>query len=128
VTRGCNGTAFGLGMLWRFARPSASGANILVEHALRVKAEVWPLETRMLNSIEGTIAASGVTIEELSTSRPKEWGDKNLYQRADALGWSEMYLGTFGGPSASVHGNWMDLLGMHLDDHDGGEGFTPSPK
>lgn len=83
-----------------------------------------PVETRMLNSIAKTLNASGETLDTVSTSRPKEWANKNLYQRAETLGWEELYLGTFGGPSASVHGNWMDLLENHLEEHDG-QGFSP---
>jgi hypothetical protein len=36
------------------------------------------------------------------------------------------YLGTFGGPSSSVHGNWGDLLEFQLDtNHEDGT-FKPS--
>jgi uncharacterized protein DUF5677 len=83
-----------------------------------------PVETRMIASINRTMKASGVRLEDLSVSRPKEWGDKNFYQRTEALGLSELYLGSFGGPSASVHGGWMDLLGMQLITHDDDRSFT----
>jgi Family of unknown function (DUF5677) len=89
------------------------------------RGEVLPIEARMLNSIAKTVAASATRIEDLSVSRPKNWADKNLYERADEIGLGEMYLGTFGGASASVHGNWMDLLEMHLEYHDSSDGFTP---
>jgi hypothetical protein len=83
-----------------------------------------PVETRMIASITRTAKASGVRLEDLSVSRPKEWADKNFYQRTEALGLGELYLGSFGGPSASVHGGWMDLLGMQLISHDDDRSFT----
>jgi hypothetical protein len=85
--------------------------------------KVLPVEARMLASIDRAVKESGVRLEDLSISRPKEWADKNLYQKSEAIGLGETYLGTFGGPSASVHGNWMDLLGMHLRPHDSGDGY-----
>lgn len=88
--------------------------------------EILPVEKRMLASIARVVAASNTSIEALSSSRPKEWADKNLFQRAGDVGLDEVYLGTFGGPSASIHGNWMDLLGMHLEPPDDEIGFKPS--
>jgi hypothetical protein len=35
------------------------------------------------------------------------------------------YIGTFGGPSSSVHGNWMDLFEFHLETHQGEASFSP---
>jgi hypothetical protein len=88
--------------------------------------EVLPVETRMLNSIARVAKASGMLIENVSVSRPKEWADKNIFERAEAVGLGEAYLGAFRGPSASVHGSWMDLLEFQLDtDHEEGT-FAPS--
>jgi hypothetical protein len=90
------------------------------------EGRVLPVETRMLNSIAKVANASGVRIEDVSASRPREWADKNLFERAEAVGLGEAYLGAFRGPSASVHGNWMDLLEFQLDTaHDEGT-FAPS--
>jgi hypothetical protein len=90
------------------------------------EGKVLPVETRMLNSIAKVANASGMRIEGLSASRPREWADKNIFERAEAVGLGEAYLGAFRGPSASVHGNWMDLLEFQLDtDHDE-RTFAPS--
>lgn len=69
-----------------------------------------PVHTRMLNSIAKAVKASGARIEDLSPSRPKKLGRQNLFERAQAVGLDDRYMGTFGGPSSSVHGNWSDLL------------------
>jgi hypothetical protein len=87
--------------------------------------EILPVEQRMLESIDRAVKASGLSIGDLSPSRPRDWADKNLYQKADAVGLGETYIGTFGGPSSSVHGNWMDLLEFHLDTHHDEGNFSP---
>jgi hypothetical protein len=90
------------------------------------EGKILPVETRMLDSIERVAKASGMRIEEVSVSRPKEWADKNIFERAEAVGLNEAYMGAFRGPSASVHGNWMDLLEFQLDtDHEEAT-FAPS--
>jgi hypothetical protein len=90
------------------------------------EGEELPVHTRMLNSIAKAVKASGVRIEDLSPSRPKNWANKNLFERAQAIGLDNGYIGTFGGPSSSVHGNWGDLLEFQLDtNHEDGT-FKPS--
>jgi hypothetical protein len=79
--------------------------------------DTLPVEERMLGSINKAVKASGLSIEDLSPSRPRDWADKDLYERADAVGLAGTYIGTFGGPSSSVHGNWMDLLEFQLETH-----------
>lgn len=88
--------------------------------------QVLPIEQRMLASVEKKARASGVSIEATSSSRPKNWGDKNLFQRAQAIGFDDAYLGVISGPSHNIHGNWMDLLEYHLESHD--EHFVPKPE
>lgn len=87
-----------------------------------------PVHTRMLNSIAKAVAASGVRMEDLSPSRPKNWADKNLSERAQAVGLDEGYVGTFGGPSASVHGDWGDLLQFQLETNHEDRTFKPNLK
>ncbi len=76
--------------------------------------EILPIEKRMLHSIERTAKASRVDIAEVSSSYPKNWGDKNLFERAETVGLAGAYRPAVGGGSHSVHGNWMDLLEYHL--------------
>jgi hypothetical protein len=87
--------------------------------------EKLPVEERMFASIDKAVKASGLSIDDLSPSRPKDWADKNLYKRADAVGLSGTYIGTFGGLSSSVHGNWMDLLEFQLETHHDEGNFSP---
>jgi hypothetical protein len=89
------------------------------------RGEKLPIEERMLGSIDKAVKASGLSIEDLSPSRPKDWADKNLYERADAVGLGGTYIGTFGGPSSSIHGNWMDLLEFQLETHHDEGNFCP---
>ena len=74
-----------------------------------------PVEERMLDLIDKAVKAAGLSIADLSPSCPRDWADKNLYERADLVGLGGTYVGTFGGPSSSVHGNWMDLLEFQLE-------------
>ena len=95
--------------------------------------EVLPIETRMLNSIERTATKSEISIQDVSTSEPKNWGNKNIFERAKDVELDEIYLAAMGGGSHSVHGNWMDLLEYHLEDKEGGFGpnlewRTPRPQ
>ncbi|MGX4806944.1 DUF5677 domain-containing protein [Bradyrhizobium guangdongense] len=97
-----------------------------IEQSIAVRKGVTlPVEARMLNSIARVARASGIRMEDVSASRPKEWADKNIFERAESVGLGEAYLGAFRGPSASVHGNWMDLLEFQLEtDHEEGT-FVP---
>jgi len=71
------------------------------------------IETRILDSIDISFKVSGVTSEDVP-QHLKNWGDKNIYQKAVDLGLADVYLAAFGGGSHSVHGNWQDLLEFHL--------------
>jgi hypothetical protein len=93
-------------------------ANIEARGGIRL-----PIEDRMLSSISAAATRSGFSIVDLSSSEPKKWGERDLYQRAKAVGLDVIYLAAFGGGSQNVHGNWMDLLEYHLDGE--GEEFAP---
>jgi hypothetical protein len=87
---------------------------------------VLPIEERMLASIRRTAEASGVALADIEPGHPKNWGNKNLFEKAEAVGLMEPYLAAFGGGSHSVHGNWMDLLEYHLESDE--DGFQPQLK
>lgn len=80
--------------------------------------ETWPIEERMLRSIEASAKNSGVDLDLISP--PQNWGGKNIFEKAKEVGLEDAYLGAFAGPSHSVHGNWQDLLEYHLDVDDVG--------
>jgi hypothetical protein len=74
-----------------------------------------PVEERMLRSIARTFENSLVTEEELPVKKIRNWGDKNLFEKAKDVGLGDAYLAIFGGPSRNVHGGWQDLLHYHLE-------------
>ena len=85
---------------------------------------IRPIEDRMRRSIDRMFRSSGVMIEELPQKKERDWGGKNLYQKAEAVGLADAYLGMFAGASQNVHGAWGDLYTHHL--HTAGDGrFTP---
>lgn len=86
---------------------------------------VLPIEERMQKSIARMFASSGVTIEELPDRKERDWGGKNLFEKAQTVGLGEAYLGMFAGASQNVHGAWGDLYAHHLET-DGDGRFRPS--
>lgn len=83
--------------------------------------EIWPIEKRMLASIEKSAKNSDVDLDSIDP--PKNWAGKNLFDKARDVGLDQAYLGAFAGPSHSVHGNWQDLLEYNLKAENGG--FVP---
>ena len=83
-----------------------------------------PIERRMINSIQRSFTVSGVSVDAYKTADLRNWGGKNIFERAQALGLETAYLAAFGGASHSVHGNWQDLLEYHLEETEEG-GFKP---
>ena len=81
------------------------------------------IEHRMLTSIERVAKQSGIKIDDVLPNQPKEWGDKNFYERTKDVGLESTYLGLYGGSSRSIHGNWTDILDHHLEYSD--QGFSP---
>ena len=76
--------------------------------------EKLAIENRMLNSIDKSFKISGVNSNNMTHKGPKNWGNKNIYEKADDLGLADVYLAAFGGGSHSIHGNWQDMLEFHL--------------
>lgn len=98
--------------------------NKIQENVAARGGAVLPVESRMLNSIATVASASAMRLEDLSPSRPRNWADRTIAERADAVGLSDAYLGSFGGASAAAHGSRMDLLEFHLDHEE--VSFAPS--
>lgn len=84
------------------------------ENIERRGGKVLDIERRMLASIERSAEHSGIDLDA-PDERDKNWGGKNLFQKAESVGLGDAYLGAFAGPSHSVHGNWQDLLEYHLE-------------
>jgi hypothetical protein len=100
--------------------------NKIHENIAARGGEIMPVEVRMLNSIAKVAKASEIRIEDVSTSHPRNWADKTLAKKAEAIGLREAYLGSFGGSSAAVHGSWMDLLEFQLETNHDEISFAPS--
>lgn len=85
--------------------------------------ESLPIERRMIASIERSFVSSEISVDGVIPETYAPWKSKNLFDRASFIGLGEAYLGLFGGPSHSVHGNWQDLLEYQLEKTD--TGFLP---
>jgi hypothetical protein len=88
--------------------------------------EVWPIEQRMLESINDVCRASGVKIEEVNR-KYGDWGG-GLRERLKALNKEEQYGGMQRMPSHAVHGTWVDLYMNHLEHDSKIDVFSPHPK
>lgn len=98
--------------------------NKIEENIKNRNGDILPIENRMIDSISRSFKVSGVKPEDIKPKELKNWGGKNIYEKADDVGLSEAYLAAFGGPSHNVHGNWQDLLEYHLEDTENGH-FKP---
>lgn len=88
------------------------------------KGITLPIEDRMLKSIERAAIAAQVPLDDVDMSQKGPWGGKNLYDKAEAVGLGDVYLGAFAGPSHSVHGNWHEIYSNHIE-WDEKSGFKP---
>lgn len=74
--------------------------------------EMWPIEQRMLDSINDVCQASGVSIEEVN-QKYGDWGG-GVKERLKALNRETQYVAIQRLPSHAVHGSWVDLYKHHL--------------
>lgn len=83
--------------------------------------EAWPIEERMLGSIERTALAAGVGDVSALPSRSKiRWAkSEELVKRLGPAAYTAYRAG-----SGQIHGNWHDLLRNHLEQVAGG--FQPN--
>jgi hypothetical protein len=88
--------------------------------------DVWPIESRMLKSINNVCQASGVKIEEVNR-KYGDWGG-GLRERLKALNKEERYIAMQRIPSHAVHGTWVDLYLNHLEHDSKTDVFSPYPK
>jgi hypothetical protein len=84
--------------------------------------EILQIEKRMLKSIDKSFKKSEANPESLNIQQ-RNWGGKNLYEKARDVGLEEAYLAAIGGPSHSVHGNWQELIEYNLEETE--SGFVP---
>lgn len=88
--------------------------------------EVWPIEQRMLASINDLCQISGVKIEEVNR-KYRDWGG-GFRERLKTLGKEEQYVSMQRIPSHAVHGSWVDLYKNHLEYDPKNNTFSPKPR
>lgn len=89
------------------------------------KGEVLPIEQRMLASIKRLADSSGIDLDSPPINK-RNWGDMNLFEKAESINWGDAYLGIFGGMSGAIHGNWCDIASHHLELFDDSGFYEPS--
>ena len=90
-------------------------ADLIRKNVLDRNGIELPIEVRMLRSIQRTFDKSLFPEESLPQKKLRNWGDKNLFEKAKDVDLGDAYLAIFGGPSRNVHGGWHDLLQYHLE-------------
>ena len=95
--------------------------NVINENIKLRNGEVLPIEKRMLKSISSAFRVSKIKPEDIQPKELRNWGGKNIYEKATDVGLGEAYIAVFGGPSHSIHGNWQDLLDYHLKENGDGQ-------
>jgi hypothetical protein len=89
------------------------------------EGEVWPIEERMLKSINDVCQVSGVRIEDVNR-KYGDWGG-GIRDRLKAIGKEEQYVVMQRIPSHAVHGTWVDLYKNHLEYDSKNNVFSPDP-
>jgi len=98
----------------------------LIEKRSRQRGGMIPIEKRMVASMQTMAADAGTSLSDIRSPERRN-GYKNLYQKAQAVGFGDPYYFTaFGFPSSAVHGDWGDLHRHHLRKESGG--FLPDER
>ncbi|WP_340271323.1 DUF5677 domain-containing protein [Sulfitobacter sp. TCYB15] len=85
---------------------------------------ILPIEDRMMKSIDRAFSSAGLSPEDFAGPTERNWGGKNLYEKASDLGMGDAYLAAFSGPSQSIHGAWGDIY-SHCLQTEGNGLFSP---
>jgi hypothetical protein len=96
-----------------------------IEQNAAARGSALPIELRMQRSILATFEKSDVDPKNKPAKHPRDWGGKNLRDRARSMGLDDAYRAVFSGPSRNVHGGWRDLLQHHIDCRGRGE-YVPN--
>lgn len=89
------------------------------------KGDFWPIEKRMLESINDVCTASGVKIDDVAR-KYGDWGG-GIRERLKTLNKEEQYLSMQRVPSHAVHGTWVDLYKNHLEYNARADVYSPEP-
>ena len=85
-----------------------------------------PIEDRMFQSIERTARIAGLPLDSVDLKGPRDWAGKNIFEKAKAVGLEHAYLAAIGGGSNSIHGNWQEIAGHHLEWDENTGTFKPN--
>ena len=109
----------------RFSVSPEREAYDLIQKNIRERGgDTWPIERRMLKSIDKVCRLSGVAISSIKR-KASNW-DGGLRNRLIAIGEGDTYAMQQRLPSHAVHGTWVDLIHHHLTPVDN-KGFRPNP-
>jgi hypothetical protein len=86
----------------------------LIRRNIEERGSELPIEKRMLSSIAKSFRNSLKTEASLPEKKIRNWGEKNLFEKAKAVDLAHAYSAVFGGPSRNVHGGWQDMIQHHL--------------
>lgn len=89
--------------------------NTITKNIAERNGEVLPIEDRMMKSIDRSFKNAGIELSDVSGQNERNWGGKNIFEKAQDVGLEESYLGAFAGPSHSVHGAWHDVYSHNLN-------------
>lgn len=86
--------------------------------------EILPIEDRAIKSIDRSFEDAGIKLSDMDGHRERNWGGKNIFEKASDIGLEDAYLGAFAGASHSIHGTWYELY-IHNLEMEGDLQFQP---
>ena len=119
---------------------SRSLIDSYIQHSLRHERRLWDvieknvsergaslaIEDRMRKSISRAASIAGIDLDKVDPRSGGNWGNKNIFEKAKAVGLESAYLAAFSGMSHNVHGSWHDIYSNHLEYDEATGGFTPN--
>lgn len=96
--------------------------DVIQENIGKRAGEIWPIEARMLKSLDRVCRLAGLAIADV----PKKTSWVDLRSQLTALDAEYFYLFIQRIGSHAIHGTWTDLALHHLDES--GDGLAPSPE
>ena len=106
--------------------PEAEVYDQIQENIKARNGHIWPIEQRLLSSINHICAASGRRVEEIERKH-QNWAE-NIRERLKVLGKEGLYATVYRMPSHAIHGNWPDLFTAHLKYDENNKVFQPETK
>ena len=96
--------------------------NMITDDINSKNSPPLPIANRILRSIQNMLEFWKVSIDEIDIRHPKNWANKNTFEKAKEVGHGEDYLVTFGTGSAFIHGSISTFSEIFF--HESKEGYT----